>query len=27
VIRFAYEKEIELFEPVYLLIKYAGRSK
>ena len=27
VIRFAYEKEIELFGPVYLLIKYAGRSK
>lgn len=27
VIRFAYEKEIELASPVYLLIKYAGRSK
>ena len=27
VISFAYEKEIELFGPVYLLIKYAGRSK
>ncbi len=27
VIGFAYEKEIELFGPVFLLIKYAGRSK
>ena len=27
VISFAYEKEIELFGPVFLLIKYAGRSK
>ena len=27
VIRFAYEKEIELFGPVFLLIKYAGQSK
>jgi len=27
VIAFAYEKEIELFGPVFLLIKYAGRSK
>jgi hypothetical protein len=27
VISFAYEKEIELIEPVYLLIKYKGRSK
>jgi hypothetical protein len=27
VISFAYNKEIELFEPVYLLIKYQGRSK
>jgi len=27
VINFAYEKEIELFGPVFLLIKYAGRSK
>ena len=27
VIKFAYEKEIELFGPVFLLIKYAGRSK
>lgn len=26
VIRFAYDKQIELFEPVYLLIKYQGRS-
>jgi hypothetical protein len=26
VIRFAYDKEIPLFEPVYLLIKYKGRS-
>ena len=27
VISFAYDKEIELFGPVFLLIKYAGRSK
>jgi hypothetical protein len=27
VISFAYEKEIELMGPVYLLIKYRGRSK
>ena len=27
VISFAYEKEIELMSPVFLLIKYAGRSK
>lgn len=27
VIRFAYEKEIELAGPVYLLIKYSGVSK
>jgi hypothetical protein len=27
VVRFAYDKQIELFEPVYLLIKYQGRSK
>ena len=27
VIRFAYEKEIELSSPVYLLIKYSGRSR
>ena len=27
VIGFAYEKEIELFQPVFLLIKYEGRSK
>jgi hypothetical protein len=27
VISFAYEKEIELFGPVFLLIKYNGRSK
>ena len=27
VISFAYDKEIELFSPVYLLIKYEGRSK
>lgn len=27
VIRFAYNKEIELIAPVYLLIKYEGRSK
>ena len=27
VISFAYNKEVELFEPVSLLIKYQGRSK
>ena len=27
VIRFAYQKEIELIAPVFLLIKYEGRSK
>lgn len=27
VISFAYDKEIELVSPVYLLIKYEGRSK
>ena len=27
VISFAYDKEIELFKPVFLLIKYEGRSK
>lgn len=27
VIGFAYDKEIELIKPVYLLIKYEGRSK
>jgi Domain of unknown function (DUF4845) len=27
VISFAYEKEIEIVAPVFLLIKYAGRSK
>jgi hypothetical protein len=27
VVSFAYDKEIELFEPVYLLIKYRGRSR
>ena len=27
VIRFAYEKEIELIKPVYLLVKYEGQSK
>ncbi|MBW8894207.1 MAG: DUF4845 domain-containing protein, partial [Burkholderiales bacterium] len=26
VIEFAYDKEIDLFGPVYLLIKYRGRS-
>lgn len=26
-IAFAYDKEIELFSPVYLLIKYQGRSR
>ena len=27
VVGFAYDSEIELFKPVYLLIKYQGRSK
>jgi hypothetical protein len=27
VIRFAYSKEVELIAPVYLLIKYEGRSR
>ena len=27
VIRFAYDKEIALFEPVYLLIKYKGEAR
>jgi hypothetical protein len=27
VIRFAYDKELELMEPVFLLIKYRGSSK
>jgi hypothetical protein len=27
VIRFAYDKEIPIVEPVYLLMKYEGRSK
>ena len=27
VISFAYDKEVELFGPVYLLIKYRGQSK
>ncbi|NRF66845.1 DUF4845 domain-containing protein [Aquincola sp. S2] len=27
VIRFAYQKEVELIKPVYLLIKYEGRSQ
>ena len=27
VIEFAYDKEIELVKPVYILIKYEGRSK
>ena len=27
VVSFAYDKEIELFGPVYLLIKYRGQSK
>jgi Domain of unknown function (DUF4845) len=27
VVRFAYDKEIELIRPVFLLIKYEGRSK
>ena len=27
VIRFAYDKEIPIFEPVYLLIKYSGEGR
>ncbi|MCW7541809.1 DUF4845 domain-containing protein [Aquabacterium sp. A7-Y] len=27
VVRFAYDKEVELVEPVYLLIKYSGSSE
>jgi hypothetical protein len=27
VLRFAYDKEIELFDPVFLVIKYRGESK
>ena len=27
IVSFAYDKEVELVEPVYLLIKYQGRSK
>lgn len=27
VVRFAYDKQIELIEPVYLLIKFKGQSK
>ncbi len=27
VIRFAYDKEVPLFEPVYLLIKYTGEGR
>jgi len=27
VIRFAYDKEIELFDPVFLLIKYRGEGR
>jgi hypothetical protein len=27
VIQFAYDKEVEIVKPVYLLIKYEGRSK
>jgi hypothetical protein len=27
VVKFAYDKEIELIEPVYLLLKYRGRSQ
>jgi uncharacterized protein DUF4845 len=27
VIRFAYDKEVEIFSPVYLLIKYQGSSR
>jgi hypothetical protein len=26
VVRFAYDKEVEVFDPVYLLIKYQGAS-
>lgn len=26
VVRFAYDKEVEIFDPVYLLIKYQGSS-
>jgi hypothetical protein len=27
VVRFAYDKEVELFEPVFLLIKYRGEGR
>jgi len=27
VVSFAYEKEIQLVDPAYLLLKYSGRSK
>lgn len=27
VVRFAYDKEIELFDPVYLLLKFKGQSR
>jgi hypothetical protein len=27
VIRFAYDKEVPLFEPVFLLIKYSGEGR
>jgi hypothetical protein len=27
VIRFAYDKEVPIFEPVYLLIKYSGEGR
>jgi hypothetical protein len=27
VIKFAYDKEVELFEPVFLLIKYRGEGR
>jgi len=27
VVRFAYDRQIELFSPVYLLIRYEGRSR
>jgi hypothetical protein len=27
VIRFAYDKEVEIFEPVFLLIKYRGEGR
>ncbi len=27
VVKFAYNKEVEIFSPVFLLIKYEGRSK